>query len=159
MCWLQRLRKHAIFSLEGPNVMATSVSNDKRLFLVATCFAVGTLSACASMVLESYVGKSLLEPVLDYGAPSDAFDMSGNRRAFIWNRNVSGVISGSSYTDSSVNIYGDFVNVNSYTHTTPSQYYSYDCSYVLIAEKTREDTVGPEAWTITEYRNPRLECE
>ena len=131
----------------------------RRLFSGIVCLSAIILTACASMVLDSYVGKSLLEPVLDYGAPSNVIEMSGNRRAFIWNRTISGVIGGTSSTDASVNFYGDFVDISSTTRTTPAQAYSYECSYVLIAERVRDDIEGPESWNVLEYRQPRLECE
>lgn len=39
---------------------------------------------CASNIMRGYIGQPLQEAMVDYGAPSAAFDMGDGRRAFQW---------------------------------------------------------------------------
>src|SRR5680860_624732 len=90
---------------------------------------VTSLVGCASAILKSYVGKLLVEPVLDHGPPLSSFDLGDGRRAFVWQKNVNGTIPGNSRTSGNINIYGDSAIYNSTTITSPATQYSYECYY------------------------------
>ena len=47
-------------------------------------FALLSLSACASQIMQGYVGKPIQSAMVDYGPPVNAFDMGDGRRAFQW---------------------------------------------------------------------------
>ena len=49
--------------------------------LLAVVLSVG---ACASAIMQSYMGKPLQVVMLDYGPPANAFDMPDGSRAFQW---------------------------------------------------------------------------
>src|SRR5688572_24647351 len=64
-----------------------------RKKLVKSCLSIALcviLAGCASSIMNGYMGKSLQEAMLDYGPPSNAFDMPDGSRAFQWVMNSSG---------------------------------------------------------------------
>ena len=38
------------------------------------------LSACATDIMQGYVGKSVQEPILDYGPPTNVVELDDGRR-------------------------------------------------------------------------------
>lgn len=126
-------------------------------FLIAYC--VFLLSGCASMIMEGYKGKTLLDVVADYGMPSATFDAPDGSRAFVWSMNVKGVIPGQAYTTGVANFQGSSANFFSSTYVSPPTTYSYDCNYIIFAKKESNDIQGPAAWKVVGYKQPRLACE
>ena len=119
--------------------------------LIGAIFVVGLLAACASAILESYVGKSITEPMLDYGRPTAAFDLPNGTRAFQWKVNDSGVIPISNTSNSQIYGAGGWANVT--TTTTEYTPYSQTCLYTLLAKPNGSD------WTVVGFRKPSLVCE
>ncbi|KIC49205.1 hypothetical protein RA29_12190 [Tateyamaria sp. ANG-S1] len=113
--------------------------------------AVLTLSACASQVMEGYVGKSITEPMLDYGQPAAVFDLPDGRRAFQWSISSWGsvpIVSTDTRTSGGV---GDWADV---TRTrTISIPVEETCLYTLYGVPRGND------WIVTGYRQPSLDCE
>lgn len=108
------------------------------------------LSGCATQVLQGYVGKSVTEPMLDHGRPSNVFDLPDGTRAFQWKKNSYGAIPITTPTTS--NIYGPGGWATVTTTSTSYAPYSNQCTYTLIAQPSGKD------WVVVSYREPSLEC-
>lgn len=105
--------------------------------------------------MAGYVGKPLVEPVLDYGPPTYSVEMEDNTHAFVWAMSDETTIPGHATTTG--NVYGSSV----YTHTTltPAQTITTDCNYVLYAKATTKKPEGPKDWLVTGFRKPTFDCE
>jgi len=113
--------------------------------------AVFLVAGCASQVLQSYVGKSITEPILDYGPPSNIVELSDGKRAYQWARTNTGVIPVT--TPTTTNVYGSGGFATAYSTTTNYVPYSNDCVYTLIAIKSGDD------WIVESFRQPTFSCE
>ena len=123
-----------------------------RCWLLLSVLAlIGVMAGCASAVLESYVGKSITEAMLDYGQPTAAFDLPDGTRAFQWKVNDSGVIPIS--TTSNSQVYGAAGWTNVTTTSTNYTPYSQECLYTLLAKPQSRD------WVVVGFRKPSLVCE
>jgi len=109
------------------------------------------LAGCASTIMEGYVGKSITEPMLDYGRPSDVIALGPDRRAFQWEINSSGVIPITTPTTSNIYGAGGWATVT--TNTTSYTPYSQTCRYTLTATRSGED------WIVDGFREPSMWCE
>lgn len=118
---------------------------------VSAFLAAVLLTGCASQILDSYVGKSITEPILDYGPPTSVIDLSDGRRAFQWARTNSGVIPIS--TPTTTTIYGSGGYATAYGTSTTYVPYSNDCVYTLTATRSGND------WIVDGFRPPSLACE
>ncbi|MCA1335566.1 hypothetical protein [Pseudooceanicola marinus] len=121
----------------------------KRLF--AGALAVLLMTGCASSIMESYVGKSIQEPILDYGPPSHVMDISANRRAFQWSMTNSGVIPIT--TPTTTTVYGNGGYATAYSQSTTYVPHSNQCVYTLTAIKQGDDYI------VDGFRKPTLMCE
>ncbi|MDF2143091.1 hypothetical protein [Paenirhodobacter sp. CAU 1674] len=119
-----------------------------RTVLVAMIFA---LSGCASQILESYVGKSVNEPILDYGPPTHVLELDNHTRAYQWKVDASGAMP--IYTPTSATAYGPSGVTTVTGSTTTWVPYSNTCIYTLLAQPNGKD------WVVTGYRKPSLDCE
>lgn len=130
------------------------------------------VSGCASQIMEQYVGKSLVEPMLAYGPPAAAFDMDRDTRAFVWQISHSVVtVPARTTTTGTFNSNGAGANLGGYvstqssgffnanTYYQPPQTANWTCSYVLLAKRNGLGVTGPASWTVTGYRKPSLNCE
>ncbi len=134
--------------------------------LSASVLAVVLLAGCASQIMQGYIGKPLVEPIMDYGAPIGAMDMPDGSRVFQWNIHSQQYIpqttyySGSSYGMANAvgnSIYGSATSTG--TSTTYGGYVaSSNCTYNLFARKTGGGDT-PADWTVTGFRKPSLSCE
>jgi len=115
-------------------------------FIVAIC-----LSGCASQILQSYVGKSVTEPILDYGPPASVVELAENRRAFQWQIDSSGIVPISTPTTASVYGPGGLTTVTS--SSTSYLPYSQSCLYTLLATRSEDD------WIVDSFREPTFGCE
>jgi hypothetical protein len=109
------------------------------------------LSGCASQIMESYVGKSVQEPILDYGPPVNVMQLEDGRRAYQWRLTQSGAVPVSS--PSYATAYGSGGMVTAYGSTTTFVPYSQDCVYTLTAREQGG------RWIVDGYRRPSLACE
>lgn len=108
------------------------------------------LTGCASTVLQSYVGKTIADAMLDYGPPANAFDMGDGRRAFTWIRRSGFVIPGSSFTTGDVR--GGFFSAT--TIGSPAMMGTSECAYSVFA--VRDGTADtPTSWKIVGYQPPK----
>jgi hypothetical protein len=119
--------------------------------ITATALAIALLAGCASQILESYVGKSIYEPMLDYGQPASVIDLPNGQRAFQWKITQSGAIP--IYTPTTSQIYGPGGWATVTTTTTSYSPYSSTCLYTLIGERREGD------WVVVGFRKPTLMCE
>lgn len=108
------------------------------------------LSACATDIMQGYVGKSVQEPILDYGPPTNVVELDDGRRGYQWQMNSSGVIPMSTPTSSTVFSGGQMAVVNS-TSTTYLPY-SQDCLYTLTAVKQGD------IYIVDGFRQPSFDC-
>lgn len=109
------------------------------------------LSGCASQIMESYVGKSVKEPILDYGPPANVVELEDGRRAYQWRLTQSGAMPMSSPTYATV--YAGGRVATAYGSTTTYVPYSQDCVYTLTARQQGG------RWIVDGYRRPTLGCE
>jgi len=109
------------------------------------------MAGCASSIMQSYVGKSVTEAMLDYGQPVSVFDLPNGTRAFQWKIDSSGVIAQPSTSTSQVYGSGGWASVS----TTSTNYVPFEqsCLYTLLGQKNGQD------WTIVGFRKPNLLCE
>lgn len=117
------------------------------LFLVGLI----SLAACASQIMEGYVGKSITEPMLDYGRPTTVFNLPDGRRAFQWSITSSGAIPVTNTTNA--NVYGTTGWANVTTTSTSYQPFEQTCLYTLFGEAQGDD------WIVTGFRQPTVWCE
>lgn len=158
---VESLRDQRDVTMQLRNLLRTGV-------MVLTILAA---SGCASGIMQSYVGKPMTEPVLDYGPPSAAFDMDATTRAFIWRMTdsytVPGYIrtSGNGSASAFATASGGFASAmgsgiwTSNAIVQPAQDVSWSCNYALFARRAGNGISGPGGWIVSGYRKPSLACE
>lgn len=109
------------------------------------------LTACASEVMKSYIGKPISEAMMDYGRPTNVYDLGNNRRAFQWIRTDTGAYPITTPSHSTIYGAGGWATVT--THSTSYVPYSQTCAYTLTAAKSGDD------WIVDGFRKPTLGCE
>ena len=110
-----------------------------------------TVAGCASQILDSYVGKSIAEPILDYGPPTNILELGDGKRAYQWAMTNSGVIPMTS--PASATVYGSGGYATAYGTSTSYIPYSNDCVYTLLASQKGKD------WLVDGFRRPTMGCE
>ncbi|MEQ9345615.1 MAG: hypothetical protein RIG26_04135 [Thalassospira sp.] len=55
-------------------------------------FAFLLLAGCTGQIMKGYIGKSIQEPILDYGPPINVIELGDDRRAYQWNIVTGGVV-------------------------------------------------------------------
>jgi hypothetical protein len=111
------------------------------------------LTACASSTMKSYIGKPVQEIAVDYGPPTNAFDMGDGRRAFQWERRTSYQTPTQVRSNAYVTGYGNAAWVNSNTTISGGQLLQGACIYTLFGRW------NGQAWIISDFRKPPLMCE
>ena len=129
----------------------TRIVDMKTRFVATVLAMLVLLTACASEVMGTYIGKSISEPMMDYGRPTNVYDLEGNRRAFQWIMNQSGTYPIT--TPSYGTIYGTGGWATVTTSSTTYVPYSQTCAYTLTATKSGDD------WIVDGFRKPTLGCE
>tara|TARA_E500000318_G_C3374698_1_gene139842 strand:- start:94 stop:408 length:315 start_codon:yes stop_codon:yes gene_type:complete len=81
------------------------------------------LASCTSQIMASYIGKSIQEPILDYGPPINVIELDDSRRAYQWRVVDSG-----------------YVPVSGGATTTYIPY-SDSCVHTLTATKSGDDYI------------------
>ena len=142
------------FSQKRVQALWTRIRDGIFMKAIAAVAAI-LLAGCASQIMSEYVGKPISEIVADYGMPAGAYDVEIGKRAFVWQMDSAVIVPGTSFTNASV--IGNQVFAN--TYTSPDYASTSRCSYVMFATRTRTDIEGPAAWTVSGFRNPRLDCE
>ncbi len=107
------------------------------------------LGGCATPnAMESYVGKPITEAMLDYGRPSNVFDLDDNRRAFQWMADQSGSVTVSTEEKPSW-LWSRITGSDKATHVPQVQ----SCAYTLTAVRNGDQ------WIVDSFRKPRAGCE
>ena len=113
------------------------------------------LSGCASQIMKSYIGKDVREVAVDYGSPSNAFDMGDGRRAFQWVSTKTNVSPSYATTNANVNYNGyNSAWINSNTTISGGSISTSQCIYTLFAKWN----VIAEGWYVVDFREPKLRC-
>lgn len=115
--------------------------------MLRTIFLVLLLAGCASQIMKGYIGKPVQAVVVDYGPPSASFDMSDGRKAFQWSRTSSYTLPTTAYTTNTA--------YSSYTTVAGGQQITEHCVYTLFARWNADR----EAWIVTGFNDPSLDCE
>jgi hypothetical protein len=120
--------------------------------IVTGLMAATLLAGCAPPVLDKYIGRPIVDPMLDFGRPDAVFDLPDGRRAFQWQvekdavrpspRPVIGVGIGIGR--------GGWSNVT--TVGTSYEHYTKSCRYTLIG------TPRGEEWIVSGLRKPAPGC-
>lgn len=127
----------------------------KRLITAVFVASAIFVTGCASTIMNSYISKDVREVMLDYGPPSNAFDMGDGRRAFQWVMKSSYVTPVVANTSGNFSAYGNTAWVNSNTTISGGQAVTSSCTYTMLG---RWDD-SRKGWIITEFRKPNLMCE
>lgn len=119
----------------------------KLLIGLAALLALG---GCASSIMRSYVGKPLQEVMLDYGPPTNAFDMPDGSRAFQW------VMSYGYATPATVTSTTTPIGNTWYTNTQiiGGQAVTGQCVYTMLAHWD----AAQNAWVFHDFRPPSAMC-
>ncbi|MBY5932238.1 hypothetical protein KUV51_04435 [Tateyamaria omphalii] len=100
--------------------------------------------------MEGYVGRSITEPMLDYGQPAAVFDLPDGRRAFQWSISSWGsvpIVSTDSRTSDGIHDWADVTRTRT-IHIPVEE----TCLYTLYGVPRGND------WIVTGYRQPSFEC-
>lgn len=151
--WGYLSRRYVLLDDIFANLGATMRS---AMFAVAAALIVGS---CASNIMKSYVGKTVADVILDYGPPATAFDVDGNRRAFVWTIRQGYVIPGNTFSTGNINVVGNTALYSGNTISTPAVAGVSECNYALFAQRRAGAPDGPAAWQVVDYKAPRLSCE
>ena len=118
--------------------------------MIALGLVLSLLAACATEIMQGYVGQPVEMVQLDYGPPSNIIEMPDGTRAYQWNINSSGVMPMTNYNSGTV--YGGGTTANYYGTTTTYVPYESNCLYTLFASKQGR------SWVVTGFREPNLMC-
>ena len=116
---------------------------------------VSLMTGCASMIMQSYLGKDIRDVMLDYGPPSNAFDMGDERRAFQWVIDSSYTMPSYATTTGTATTMGYQTWVTSNTAIYGGQTTTSRCVYTLFA--TWDNVTN--GWKIVDFRKPNIMCE
>ena len=107
------------------------------------------MSACASDIMKNYVGQPVESVVLDYGPPTAIVDLGSGERAYQWRKISTNVVAGST----SGEVRHTKRGTEYQTTETPGYVESQECFYTFYARSSGG------RWFITNFRQPKLECE
>lgn len=123
--------------------------------ILITFIVVFLLGGCASQIMNSYLGNDVREVMVDYGAPTNAFDMGDGRRAFQWIMEDEYTTPVTATTTGNINTYGSSSWVNSNTIITGGQTINSKCIYTMFGRWNDQH----QGWYITDFKKPSLMCE
>ncbi|CAN7696839.1 MULTISPECIES: hypothetical protein [Ensifer] len=107
------------------------------------------LTGCASTVMKNYIGQPVESVVIDYGPPTAVLDLGWDQRAYQWRKISTNVVSGS--TSGEIR---DTRRGQRYEETvTPGYVEEQECFYTFYARQQGG------RWYVTNFRQPKLECE
>ena len=107
-------------------------------------------AACASQIMEGFVGQDVTAVAAQYGPPVASFPTPDGRQAFQWQIDQQTPMPATSTTTAAQT--GGFVTAT--TTTTGGGVVSQRCFYTFYAEEGSNDT-----WTIVDFERPALGCE
>lgn len=100
------------------------------------------LTACASQIMEGFVGKDITDVQLQYGPPINVMDMPDGRKAFQWR------------FDSNVMMPMTTTYTGTTAFTTGGSIISTACFYTLFAKPNTMNS-----YTVVGFQPPKLDCE
>lgn len=107
------------------------------------------LTGCASTVMKNYIGQPVESVVIDYGPPTAVLDLGWDQRAYQWRKISTNIVSGS--TSGEIR---DTRRGQRYEETvTPGYVEEQECFYTFYARQQGG------RWYVTNFRQPKLECE
>lgn len=120
-------------------------------FRTLACFAAVTvlLAGCASDTMKTYIGQPVESVIIDYGPPTNILELGWNERAYQWRKISTNVVSGSS----SGEIRDTRRGMRYEEYSTPGYVEEQECFYSFYARMQQG------RWYITNFRQPKLECE
>ncbi len=110
------------------------------------------LAGCAAPVLDQYMGRPVLDPMLDFGKPEAVFDLPDGQRAYQWK------VEKQATRPSPTPVIGVGIGVGGghwghvTTIGTSYETYTKTCRYTLIAARRGND------WVVTDQRKPAPGC-
>lgn len=113
------------------------------------------LSGCASSVMNGFVGKSVQDVMVQYGPPTNAFDMGDGRRAFQWAMTNSYVTPVTSTTTGNAYATGSNVRWMQNTQISGGVPITNTCAYTMFGRWS--DTAS--TWVMESFQKPKLACE
>ena len=106
-------------------------------------------AGCASDIMKNYVGQPVESVILDYGPPTAIVDLGQGERAYQWRKVSTSAVSGTSSGEVRHTKHGTV-----YEETeTPGYIERQECFYTFYAR------ASGGRWFITNFRQPKLECE
>ena len=120
-------------------------------FRTLVCFAAtaALLASCASDTMKTYIGQPVESVIIDYGPPTNILELGWNERAYQWRKISTNVVSGSS----SGEIRDTRRGMRYEEYSTPGYVEEQECFYSFYARMQQG------RWYITNFRQPKLECE
>ena len=120
-------------------------------FCTLACFAATAdlLAGCASDTMKTYIGQPVESVIIDYGPPTNVLDLGWNERAYQWRKISTNVVSGTS----SGEIRDTRRGMRYEEYSTPGYVEEQECFYSFYARMQHG------RWYITNFRQPKLECE
>lgn len=129
-----------------------SMPGTNRLMWISKAFFVAivlALTGCASDIMKNYIGQPVESVVLDYGPPTAVVDLGQGERAYQWRKTSTNAVSGTSSGEVRHTKHGTV-----YEETeTPGYVERQECFYTFYAR------ASGGRWFITNFRQPKLECE
>ncbi|ANK76333.1 hypothetical protein FA04_27495 (plasmid) [Ensifer adhaerens] len=107
------------------------------------------LAGCASDTMKTYIGQPVESVIIDYGPPTNVLDLGWNERAYQWRKISTNVVSGTS----SGEIRDTRRGMRYEEYSTPGYVEEQECFYSFYARMQHG------RWYITNFRQPKLECE
>lgn len=108
------------------------------------------LSACASDIMQGYVGRDITSVIAQYGPPAHEFDLPDGRRAFQWEMHDT------NYVPETVTYEEEYGPRRTRGVTTTTGGYSENevCFYTMYASPSHNG-----GWLVTGFEKPTFECE
>lgn len=123
--------------------------NARGAFAALATAAAIALTGCASTVMKSYIGQPVESVIIDYGPPTAVLDLGWDQRAYQWRKISTNVVSGS--TSGEIR---DTRRGQRYEETVrPGYVEEQECFYTFYARQQGG------RWYVTNFRQPKLECE
>lgn len=120
-----------------------------RNLVVVMCFAI--LGACATDVLQGYIGKPITEAILDNGPPTNIVELGDNRRAYQWDVTKAGIVPITA--PSTTYVYGSGISATATITSTTYVPYEQRCIYTVTATKSESGE-----YIVDGFREPEFGC-
>lgn len=123
--------------------------NARSAFVVIATAAAIVLAGCASTVMKNYIGQPVESVIIDYGPPTAVLDLGWDQRAYQWRKISTNVVSGSTSGEIRDTRRGQRYE----EYVTPGYVEEQECFYTFYARQQGG------RWYVTNFRQPKLECE